>query len=186
MPMAYAWTRVLVTETEPVAITATPTDTLTPTPPRTATPTPTSDKTQQVLETQAAASKTAEFNATITAIARQTQDARQANIMTLTGTFFATGEVYCVARHFTGTLNITVDFNTGAATGSLTGGGGGQRERMSCNSDTAVNRTFSFTAPLNGSIDVESGALSLSGIATGTYQGIVYGPQRTSFTDPIA
>ena len=106
--------------------------------------------------------------------------------MTLTGTFFATGEVYCVARHFTGTLNITVDFNTGAATGSLTGGGGGQRERMSCNSDTAVNRTFSFTAPLNGSIDVESGALSLSGIATGTYQGIVYGPQRTSFTDPIA
>ncbi len=72
MPNATAWMRVRVEETEKVAITAIPTDTLTPTPTKTETPTPTLEKALQELETQIAVSQTAEFLATITAIARQT------------------------------------------------------------------------------------------------------------------
>ena len=187
MPNATAWMRVLVPETEKVEITATPTDTLTPTPTRTstlvasATSTPTADKTQSALETQVAASKTAEFRATITAIAQQTKQA--VSVFTMNGTFSLNflpvqpcGPGYdepSFGTNTAGTIQITVDLKTGAANVSLTGGGSrGTCTMAACDGSYSWSQTsrIDYAGTLNGTIDPATGALTLDGVTDLKYE----------------
>ncbi|MBI4672568.1 MAG: hypothetical protein HY741_12995 [Chloroflexi bacterium] len=186
MPNATAWMRVWVEETEKVAITATPTDTVTPTPTRTPTKAATPTTTPTIipaLGTEVAASKTAEFRATITEIARQTAQASQASVFTMNGTFslnflpvgwcevgyddpiFGTNSV--------GTIKITVDLKSGAASGSIKGGGSrGTYKMTACDGSWSHDQTsrIDYEGTLSGTVDPATGVLSLLSVANLKYE----------------
>ncbi len=164
-------------------ITAYPTDTLTPTPTKTETPTPTLEKNLQELETQVAASQTAEFLATITESARQTAQASQASVFTMTGVFnlnfLPVG--WCepgydepsFGTNTTGTIKITVDLKNGTASGSIKGGGSrGTYTITMCDGSLGWDQTsrIDYEGTLNGTIDPATGALSLLSIADLNYE----------------
>jgi hypothetical protein len=148
--------------------TETPTATLTPSP--TVTLTPTIDKTQNAMETEGAAEKTAEFVSTITAIARQTEQATQASVITLNGTFGLSepGSSCSASTYSSGTLNITANFGAGSANGTLTGGGTSSHTGLLCNGlKYDVSCTQSYTGSYSGGLDPVSGVVSLSGSVSG-------------------
>ncbi len=157
----------------PPSETATSTSTLTPTP--TLTLTPTVDHTQNAMETEVAAEKTAEFVSTITAIARQTEKATQASIITLNGTFGLTETIdpWDAFPYSSGTLTITADFAAGTASGTLIGGGttnhpGYSIENFGMVVKYDVSCTQSYSGSFSGGLDPASGAINLSGNVTGT------------------
>ncbi|MDE3088932.1 MAG: hypothetical protein KGJ80_06065, partial [Chloroflexota bacterium] len=185
-PNATAWTRVLVPETGKVEVTANPTDTMTSTPTLTPTKTPTPAATPTiipVLGTEVAASKTAEFRATITEIARKTTQASQATVFTMNGTLSLNflpvppcGPGYdepSFGTNTVGTIKITVDFKTGAANASLTGGGSrGTYTMAACDGSYSWSQTsrMDYAGTLNGTIDPATGALTLDGVTDLKYE----------------
>ena len=155
--------------------TPTPTPTLTPTPSLTPTatlqPTSTIDKTQDAADTEIVAQKTAEFLTTVTAIARQSQVATQASIISLNGTFnLSPAEDPCdVGPSTSGTLNMTANFGSGSASGTLSGGGSSQRSGLTCRGVTFdVACSGSYSGNFSGGLDQTSGGLSLHGTLSGT------------------
>ena len=152
----------------PPTLTDTRLPTITMTLPPPATPTP--NMTQQALSIEVAIEKTAEFASTITAIAAQTQQAVQLSIFTMNGTFGITqpGQACDPGLHSSGTLLVTVNFGTGAASGTLTGGGSASNSDVVCGNvtyDLTCNQTYSGS--FSGSVDPASGVLSMSGNASG-------------------
>jgi hypothetical protein len=130
----------------------------------------TPNKTEQALGTEVAAQQTAEFVGKVTAIAAQTEQAKQASIFTMNGTFSINKpQQECNPPLFTsGTLKITVNFGTGAASGSLNGGGSKTTTGIVCGNmtyDMACEESYSGN--FNGSVDPASGALSISGNVNG-------------------
>ncbi len=128
--------------------------------------------TQHALETQQSLARTAEFRATITQIAKKTQDADANAIFTMNGTFGLrqsdSGCTFSIAPYTSGTFKITVDFGKGTVTGSLDGGGGGTRGGLSCGSETGdLVWSQSYTGTFGGTVDATSGAISASGTVTG-------------------
>jgi hypothetical protein len=177
------------------------TETLPPTVTQTLEPsaTPTPNKTEQALSTEIAAEKTAEFQGTITAIAAQTEQANQASIFTMKGTFgLSHPDDPCnLGPHSSGTLQITVNFGAGAANGTLTGGGSSTRTGLVCGAikfDVTCNS--SYTGSFSGGVDKTSGALSMSGNVTGnqtctfsncSQDGVEFtcSPGASSISDPL-
>jgi hypothetical protein len=121
-------------------------------------------QTQSALETEQAATQTAERRATLTQAAAQTATAQGAGAFTLNGTFSLTqsdsGCQFSDAPLTTGTFQMTVDFNAGTATGTMSGGGGGTRQLVCAASEgTGVMQwqqdysiTFSGTLHPDGSL----------------------------------
>jgi hypothetical protein len=69
-----------------------------------------------------------------------------------------------------GTMSLTIDPTTGAATGRLDGSGSGTR-RLACSADkTAGQMAWSqrYTAEFSGSVNPSTGAVSLAGTLTGS------------------
>jgi hypothetical protein len=133
--------------------------------------TPTPNKTEQALGTEVAAQKTAEFQGTVTAIAAQTELASQASIFTMNGTFgLSHPDDPCnLGPYSSGTLQITVNFGTGAANGTLTGAGSSTRAGLVCGAmkfDVTCNA--SYTGSFSGGVDKTSGALSMGGNVSGS------------------
>ena len=148
------------TDTDTPTLTVTPTLTQTLTQTVTLTPLPTLDHN---LETEVAAQKTAEFIATVTEIARQTQLASANGVHTLNGTFgMDTNASGCFpGTHSSGILNIIVDFGQKLASGKLSGAGNISKSGISCNGMTYdLACSFSYTGTFNGTIDPASGALA--------------------------
>jgi hypothetical protein len=174
--LATAWLQVTVTEgqnVELVPLHPTITETLPPTVTETLEPseTPTPNKTEQVLSTEVAAEKTAEFQGTITAIAAQTQQAAQSAVFTMNGTFSLNKpQQDCTPPLFTsGTLKVTVNFGTGAANGTLNGGGSKTTAGIVCGAMTYdMSCEESYTGSFSGGVDSASGALSMSGNVSGS------------------
>ncbi len=133
--------------------------------------TPTIDKTQNAMETEVAAEKTAEFVSTITAIAQETEKATQASVITLNGTFgLSEPDSACSAGTYSsGTLTITANFGPGSANGTLTGGGTSTHTGLLCNGlKYDVSCTQSYTGSYSGGLDQVSGALNMSGTVSGS------------------
>jgi hypothetical protein len=130
--------------------------------------------TQRAVGTQVAASKTAEFRATITAIAQQTKQA--VSVFTMNGVFNLNflpvqfcGPGYdepSFGTNTAGTIKITVDLKTGAASASLTGGGSRGTYQMGPCGPGAYSWTqtsrIDYGGTLHGTIDA-TGALTLDG-----------------------
>ncbi len=173
--LAYYTLQVTVTDGQnvelvppPPTITDTPPPTITLTPPPSATPT--LNATALALGTEVAAQKTAEFQGTLTAIAAQTEQATQASVFTMNGTFgLSHPDDPCnLGPYSSGTLQITVNFGTGAANGTLTGGGSSTRAGLVCGAlkfDVTCNA--SYTGSFSGGVDPASGGLSLAGNVSG-------------------
>jgi hypothetical protein len=199
--LANAWLQVTVSDGPNVELLPPPpTATETPPPTVTQTPRPSATPTLNVaLETEAAAQKTAEFQGTITAIAAQTEQAAQASIFTMNGTFgLSQPEDPCnLGIHSSGTLQITVNFGTGAANGTLTGGGSSTRAGLVCGTmkfDVTCNQ--SYTGSFSGGVDAASGGLSMSGNVSGSQSctfsncsqdgvEVVCAPGSSSIADPL-
>ncbi len=137
--------------------------------------------TQRAVGTQVAASKTAEFRATVTAIAQQTKQA--VSVYTMNGTFslnfLPVG--WCepgydepsFGTNTAGTIKITVDFKSGAASGSLKGGGSrGTYKVVGCDGSISWDQTsrIDYEGTLNGTVDPATGALSLLSVADLKYE----------------
>ena len=153
--------------------TPTPTHTVTLTKVPTWTPTVTLDKTQDALGTQEAGTKTAEFQATITEIARKTEDASKNKIFTLNGSFGLTkGDAACDAGYYSsGSLKIVVDLKNGSASGTISGSGSASKSALVCNNLTYDQScTVSYSGSVSGSVDPVSGAINLSGSVSGSQQ----------------
>jgi hypothetical protein len=154
---------------QPPTVTETLPPTITMTLPPSATPT--LNLTELAVGTEAAAQKTAEFQGTITAIAAQTEQAGQSGVFTMNGTFgLSHPDDPCnLGPYSSGTLQITVDFSSGAANGTLTGGGSSTRSGLVCGTmkfDVTCNS--SYTGSFSGGVDKVSGALSASGTVSGS------------------
>ena len=158
-----------VEQAPPPTVTATLPPTVTQTLEPSETPTP--NKAQQALSTEVVAQKTAEFQGTITAIAAQTEQAAKASIFTMNGTFgLSHPDDPCnLGPYSSGTLQITVNFGTGAANGTLTGGGSSTRTGLVCGAmkfDVTCN--LSYTGGFSGAVDPASGAFSMRGNVSGS------------------
>lgn len=69
----------------------------------------------------------------------------------------------------TGSLEITVDFAKGTASGSFSGGGSGVRAGLVCGTDKGdLHWSQSYTGTLSGTLDPNSGAVILTGTIGGT------------------
>lgn len=153
--------------------TPTPTHTVTLTKVPTWTPTVTLDETQDAQGTQNAATKTAEFQATITEIARKTEEASKNKIFTLNGSFGLTkGDAACDAGYYSsGSLKIVVDLKNGSASGTISGSGSASKSALVCNNLTYDQScTVSYSGSVSGSVDPVSGAINLSGSVSGSQQ----------------
>jgi FHA domain len=128
--------------------------------------------TQGALQTEQAATQTAEFAATVTEAAARTATANAAGIFTLNGTFNLivsdTDCVWSAAPSTSGIVQMNVNFNSGQVTATFTGGGGGTRS-LQCGADTAdLHWHETYTADFSGTVNPASGALSLTGTLTGS------------------
>lgn len=202
--LANAWLQITVTGGQNVELVPPPptiTETLPPTITETLEPsaTFTPNKTELALGTEVAAQQTAEFVGTVTAIAAQTEQANQSSIFTMNGTFgLSHPDDPCnLGPHSSGTLQITVNFGTGAANGTLTGGGSSTRTGLVCGAmkfDVTCNS--SYTGSFSGGVDETFGALSMSGNVSGnqtctfsncSQDGVEFAcsPGASSIADPV-
>jgi hypothetical protein len=172
--------KVSVPAGEDINLLDTPTSTWTPTITSsiTFTPQPTLTSTQseseKSFETQVAAQKTAEFLATVTEIARQTENASASGVHTLTGTFgMNTDPDGCTpSSHSSGSIKITLDLAHNSASGSFSGSGNAANPGLLCNGITYdMTCSISYSGSFNsGVIDSASGVLTVAG---GTVSGNV-------------
>ncbi len=154
--------------------TATSTATLTHLTPTHITLTPTVDLTQNAMETEVSADKTAEFVSTITAIARQTEKAAQASIITLNGTFGLTNhrpmgcnplQLRYPEHHSQFCFRNCQRHPDG---GGTTNHPGYSIEKFGMVVRYDVSCTQSYTGSFSGGLDPASGAINLSGNVTGS------------------
>ncbi|MDE3091197.1 MAG: hypothetical protein KGJ80_17655 [Chloroflexota bacterium] len=149
---------------------ATPTDAPTPTATRTPTTTPTNTQASARTQTPTATITRA---ITLTLTATPTPTRLLPSAFSMNGTFSHNCEDKRIDQKTTrrgiytsGLIKITVDFSTGAASGSISGGG-----TRTYSDDSAIKwiMNVQYDATLNGTVDRASGALSLVGKTNAIY-----------------